>query len=340
MNGLDRLWERRALVKLGALVAPSLAAMPLARALAAEPADQSQNPWPAPSQTIELWPSPPPGARNPAMREEIEETSKTPGTHFRRTHQLTRPRLEVFPAARPNGAAMIIVPGGGFVWQYFDHEGYQIADYLNQHGITACVLFHRLAQDGWAHPADVAISDGQRAIRVLRSRAASLQIDPARIGVMGFSAGGFVATTLQTRHGDTLYAPVDSVDSLSARPYLVAPIYPVQSAEPGVAYADMHRVLFGGTPTAAEIATYSPERHVDARSAPGFYVHCEDDGAVPVANSTRMVERLRAAGISVEAHLFARGGHGFGFVTDAKSPLALWPKLFLGFAQTTGLIPA
>lgn len=294
--------------------------------------------WPAPAASIALWPSPPPGARDPAMRERVEETSPSPHRHFRRVNQITQPRLSVFPASKPNGAAMLIIPGGGFMWNYFDHEGYQVAEFLNRHGISAFVLFYRLAGDGWNRSADVGIADAQRAMRVIRARAEAFAIDPKRLGVLGFSAGGFLTASLQTRHAHNFYDAVDAADALSARPYLAAPIYPVQSLEPGIAYQDAGRVLFGGKLGPAEISAYSPDQNVDRASAPGFFVHAADDTGVPIANSSRLAAALRAKGVAAELHEFATAGHGFGIPEDKSQPVAIWPELFMGFARSQGLL--
>lgn len=294
--------------------------------------------WPAPQAALALWPAPPAGARNPVMKERVEETSESPDKHFRRVNQITQPRLSVFPASNPNGSAMLIIPGGGFIWNYFDHEGYLLAEFLNSHGVTAFVLFYRLAGDGWDRPADVGIADAQRAMRVIRSRAQQFAIDPARVGVIGFSAGGFLTASLQTRHADAIYQPVDAADSLSARPFLAAPIYPVQSLDPAIAYKDAARVLFNGALGSQEIAAYSPDRNVDKDSAPGFFVHAADDYGVPIANSSRLAGALREKGVAAELHEFATGGHGFGYLRPPAGPIAIWPELFLGFARSQGLM--
>ncbi len=283
-------------------------------------------------ETIDLWPRPPAGQTHPGMVEVIEQTSSDPAYSSRRLKGISKPRLEVFPAANPNGAAMLIIPGGGFAWNYFEHEGYYVADALNRAGITCFVLFYRLAEEGWPEPASVGPADAQRAMRVIRADAARFHIDPARLGVMGFSAGGFLTATLATRHDAAFYAPVDARDRLSARPLLAAPIYPVQTVDPAYAYVGVAPSLFGGKVTAADIATWSPDRNVTVATAPTFLAHAEDDGLVPVANSTRLRDALVAQKIPVETHLFAHGGHGFGIPNDPGAR-GLWIPLFLNFAH-------
>lgn len=284
-------------------------------------------------EIIELWPRPPAGALNPDMSELVEQSSSDPAYSSRRMKGISRPRMAAFPAAQPNGSAMLIIPGGGFAWNYFEHEGYYIADVLNRAGISCFVLFYRLAQDGWSEPAKVGPADAQRAMRVIRANAARLRLDPARVGVMGFSAGGFLTATLATRHSTPFYAPVDAIDQHNARPLLTAPIYPVQSVDPAYAYGGVAPSLFGGRPTAAQIREWSPDLNVTAAAVPTFLVHAEDDGTVPVANTMRLRDAMVAAGVTVETHLWGHGGHGFGVRPQPGHPDGLWLPLFLNFAR-------
>ena len=294
--------------------------------------------WPKPSVTIDLWPTGVTGQTHSDIKEIVEETSKDPHIHFRRVQGITRPRMAVFPAHKPNGSAMLIIPGGGFIWNYFDHEGYQLADTLNAQGITCFVLFYRLAQDGWDKPAEVGVADAQRAMRLIRSHAPQFKLDPARVGVIGFSAGGFLTASLATRHAASFYTPVDAADSLDARPFIAAPIYAVQSVDPAYAYGDIGRVLFDNKVTPDIIQTWSPDRNVDARTPPVFLVHTEVDDAVPVANAFHLRDACKAQGITVEPHVFAEGRHGFGVTATPDQPCHIWPQLFVNFARSQGLM--
>lgn len=295
--------------------------------------------WPEPAQFIDLWPDGPREAVPPGLAEVVEDTAPERRDILRRrAGRITRPRLAVFPAPRPNGGAMLIIPGGGFAWNYFDHEGYQLAALLAAEGVTAFVLFYRLATDGWANRADVGPADAQRALRIIAHRGGELGVDPGRIGVTGFSAGGFVTATMLTRFGARFYDRVDAADDRTVQPLLAAPIYPVQSLDPAVAYAGAANALFGGPATAEQIARYSPENN----AAPGlpacFLVHAEDDATVPVANTTRLRDALRAHGNVVETHLFARGRHGFGMDDGPSEPWSIWPRLFIAFVRREGLM--
>jgi acetyl esterase/lipase len=288
-------------------------------------------------EVIDLWPHPPAGALHPDMAEIVEQTSTSPNYSSRRMKGITRPRMQVYPAQQPNGSAMLIIPGGGFEWNYFDHEGVHIADILNRAGITCFILFYRLALDGWKDPASVGPADAQRAMRVIRANAKRLQLDPARIGVMGFSAGGFLTTTMATRYATPFYAPVDATDQLSPQPFLTAPIYPVQSVDPAYAYGGVAPALFGGTPTPEQIRQWSPDLNVTPQAAPTFLVHAEDDTTVPVANTVRLRDAMAAAKVTVETHLLAHGGHGFGIGWRQGFPDGLWLPLFLNFAREAKL---
>ncbi len=304
--------------------------------LAAEAAAQPTAP--GGGEVIDLWPRPPAGQKHPGMEEVVEQTSSYPAYSGRRMKGISRPRIVAFPAAEPNGGAMLIIPGGGFAWNYFEHEGYNAARALNAAGISCFVLFYRLAQDGWADPAAVGAADTQRAMRVIRANAGRFHIDPARVGVLGFSAGGFLTATLATRHAMPFYTSVDAIDGESARPLLAAPIYPVQTLDPAFAYVDTAPSLFGRKQaTPAEIRAWSPDLNVTAAASPAFLVHAEDDGLVPVANTTRLRDALVAQKITVETHLFARGGHGFGLRRDPGGPGGLWLPLFLSFAHNQKL---
>ena len=294
--------------------------------------------WPEPSSMIDLWPMGVSGQLNPNLKEVVIDDSKDGKTHFRHLSGVSKPRLAVFPAKKPNGGAMLIIPGGGFVNNYFDHEGYMLADYLNSQGITCFVLFYRLAQDGWDRPPFVGPADTLRAMRLIKQNAAQYKLDSTRVGVIGFSAGGFLTGTLATRHAATFYEPVDAADALDARPMLAAPIYAVQSMDPAIGYSGSAKTLFGGNITPDIIQTWSPDHNVDATTPPIFMVQAEDDDAVPIANTLSFRDACKAQKITVETHLFAKGGHGFGMKPDLNMPYHIWPQLFVNFARSQGLM--
>lgn len=334
--------RRDILIGAGGIVAGSLAGHVAAQTPPPEamvPADKQLKiqGWPAPVATIDLWPGVAPGLLNPDLKEVVTETSTDPQIHVRHVNGISRPRLSVFPAANPNGAAMIVIPGGGYVDNWFDHEGYEIASFLNAQGISAFVLFYRLPKEGWAKAADAPVSDAQRAMRLVRSQAAKYGIDPARVGVLGFSAGGHLTASIATRYDAKVYDAVDDADSLSARPYLAAPIYPVISMDPAIAHMGSREALLGLAPTAEQLVTYSPDKMVTKDTPPCFLTHAEDDATVPVENTILFRAALKAAGVTVETHLFPEGGHGFGLRHVVGMPAHAWGDLFLAFAKARGL---
>lgn len=280
----------------------------------------------APDASIALWPErhlmPPYG-----LIEQIVQRSDDPNASDRMLQGITRPRLDIFRPTTPNGAAAILAPGGGYRYVVIDKEGYELARWLRDRGVTVYVLFYRLPGDGWTKGSDVPLADAQRAVRLVRSRAKIDSIDPARVTFVGFSAGGQVATSLLTRFDARVYAPVDSADSLSARPDALAAIYPVVSMDPAIAHAVSREKLISANPDAEQQKLYSPELNVRRDQSPLWLLHAEDDSVVKVANSVRLREATRAVGAPVEAHFFERGEHGFGLMKTAGLPVAIWPEL-------------
>ena len=294
--------------------------------------------WPEPAATLDLWPDGvAPGLLKPDLTEETVEEG-TPGKfHYRAVHGVSRPRLCVFPAPRPNGAALVITPGGSYRRIAFDIEGYELAKFFMAKGITVFVLLYRLPAEGWADAADAPLADAQRAMRMVRAHAGRYGVDPARVAFMGFSAGGHVCSSLATRYDAHVYDPVDAADGLSARPLLCAPIYPVLSMDPAIAHMQSRQNLLGDNPSDEQLRLHSPEKMVTAATPPCFLTHAEDDPAVPVANTLVFRAALKAAGVPVEAHLFPTGGHGFGLRKVEGTPTHAWADLFLAFARSRGL---
>jgi acetyl esterase/lipase len=290
-----------------------------------------------PGETIDLWPAGAPGMPATPPVETVDERSSDPALPDRAVHGVARPRMVVFRPARPNGAAVLIAPGGGYARIVIDKEGYEVARWLAARGVTVFVLFYRLPGDGWAAGADVALADAQRAMRLIRYHARDYGIDPARLAMMGFSAGGHVCGDLATRFDATVYRPVDAADGSSARPMLAAPIYAVQSMSMPLAHPGSRTLLIGKDASPAMERAHSTAANVTARAPPMFLVHAEDDATVPIDNTLEMRAALRRAGVAVETHLFAEGGHGFGLRRAAGKPAAIWPTLFLDWASAMGL---
>jgi acetyl esterase/lipase len=311
----------------------------VASGLLAKAADAAQHPgtWPAfPAEEIDLWPGTPPGAPAVLPVEQVIETGSDEH-HGRMVKGIARPRMKVFRPARPNGAALLVTPGGGYSVIVIDVEGYQIAPWLAERGWTVFVLYYRLPGEGWANRADVPLADAQRAMRLIRSRAAHYGFDPDKVGALGFSAGGHVCGDLATRHDVKVYDPVDAADRLSARPAIAAPIYAVQSMSAPLAHGGSRDMLLGPNPSPDIARAHSTAHNVSATTPPCFLAHAEDDVVVSVENTVEMRAALKAAGVKVETHLFTAGNHGFGLPGPAGEPARHWPELFAAWAKAQGL---
>lgn len=286
---------------------------------------------PQPTETIDLWPTGAPGKPAKPLVETVNERSTDPHFADRAVFGISRPRMAVFRPERPNGAAVMITPGGGYKWVVVDKEGYELARWLSARGYTVFVLFYRLPGEGWAAGPNVVLQDTQRAIRLIRHRAADYSIDPSQVAAIGFSAGGHACADLAARFAATVYTAVDTADIQSARPFVAAPIYPVVSMSAPNAHAGSRGKLLGLEASSASERAYSPHLNIPANAPPHFILHAEDDDVVPVENALLLRAALRARTIAVETHLFANGGHGFGLRKAIGKPVAAWPELLLAW---------
>lgn len=295
----------------------------------------SQRAPPDPPETIRLWPGPAPGGERVSVTPRVTERSIDPSFRDRFAQHTTDPILTVLRPAQPDGSSMLLIPGGGYRWAVIDKEGLDCARVFAGAGVTCFVLRYRLPGDGWTAGPDAPLQDAQRALRLVRARAVAEGLDPARIAVLGASAGGHLAGLLTAR-AEATYAPVDAADAVSHRPDLSLLLYPVATMADPHAHAGSRRELLGETPTAEAVARYSLER-LDWRGRPPvFLAHAMDDEAVPVENSLSLLSALKAAGVPAEAHLFQEGGHGFGIRLIEGRPAAVWPQLALAWAARHG----
>lgn len=318
-----------------ALALSAAAATPLpARAMT--PVSQAVAP-PDPTETIRLWALGAPGGERVTVTPEVTERSTDPAFHDRFARYTTDPILTVLRPERPNGASLLLIPGGGYKWAVVDKEGLDCARVFAAAGITCFVLRYRLPGDGWAAGPDAPLQDAQRALRLVRARAAADGLDPTRVAVLGASAGGHLAGMLTARTDQT-YAPVDDADAVSMRPDLSILLYPVATMSDPFVHTGSRKEMLGQTPSAEAIARYSLERMDWSGRPPVFLLHAMDDEAVPVENSLQLLPVIKAAGVPVEAHLFQEGGHGFGVRLIAGKPAAVWPELVLRWAARTGWV--
>jgi len=214
----------------------------------------------------------------------------------------------VYPAARPFGSAIVVCPGGGYAG-LADHEGSGYALFLNRLGVTAFVLEYRLGSHGYRYP--VELEDVQRALRLVRSQAKERKIDPKKIGVMGSSAGGHLASMAVTRFDNGNRRAADPIDRFGCRPDFGILCYAVISMGP-IGHAGSRDNLLGPNPSQALIDETSSEKQVTAQTPPCFIWHTEDDPVVPVANSVAFADALQKAGVPYELHLYPHGNHGLG----------------------------
>ena len=256
--------------------------------------------------SIPLWPTGAPGAAD------FKAQPLPPDSPPVFLRNIVNPDLRVFRPARPNGHALLVIPGGAYWFVSVANEGVELAERLTPSGITVFVLTYRLPGEGWKHRSDVPLQDAQRAMRVIRSNASAFAIDPGKVSALGFSAGGHLTATLATAHAEQTYAPGDSTDEMSARPLATALVYPVITMANQWTHAMSRKLLLGDNPTEAEVQRRSAERQVDSSTPPSFVVHAYDDAAVPVENSLHFVAAMREAKRPVEAHFLQEGGHAFG----------------------------
>ena len=250
------------------------------------------------------------------------------------------PTLTPYYAANPvpTGTAVVVCPGGGYTHLAMDHEGKQVADWMNMIGITAFVLKYRLGPK-YHHP--VELMDAQRAIRYVRSLAPALKLDASRIGIMGFSAGGHLASTTGTFLEDPTPANItrDEIDRGSARPDFMILGYPVITLTEAWVHKGSRKNLLGETPDPALLARLSNDTQVTKNTPPTFLFHTDDDAGVPPENSVTFYLALKKAGVPAELHVYQHGKHGVGLAPD-DPVLKTWPARLADWLRVRGLVPA
>jgi acetyl esterase/lipase len=321
---MHSLCDRRSVLTLGAIAA------------VVRPA-KAQTGVPEAAEIVPLWPGQPPGDCGAHLALRIDEKSPDPSAfHARWVSGIASPSLSVFRPDRPDGSAILVVPGGGYEFLSIDNEGIEVARRLTAFGVTVFVLLHRLPREGWAGRSDVPLQDAQRAMRLIRANAARFNVDPARIGVLGFSAGGHVAACLATRAGSRVYDAVDVADTYDAAPAFAGLMYPVITMAEGC-HTGSRDALLGSAPSAPAIAAYSCERLVSPATPPCFICLSARDDIVPYRpNGLAMYTALCDRGVSAELHVFQDGKHGFGARAVKGTPPSAWPELLLHWGYGNG----
>jgi acetyl esterase/lipase len=287
------------------------------RTRAAEPAE--------PARTVPLWPQGAPGARGTDPDKDVP------------TLTIWLPKPEV-----ATGAAVVVCPGGGYQMLANDHEGKQVAEWLNSLGVSAFVLKYRLGPR-YHHPA--MLQDAGRAIRTVRAGASRWGLDPNRIAIVGFSAGGHLASTAGTHFDAGKPDSDDPIERVSSRPDRLILVYPVIALATPYGHSGSLRNLLGEKPAPDLVESLSNERQVTKDTPPTFLAHTNADTGVPAENSLLFALALRKAGVPVELHLFERGQHGLGlgngtaqFKIAADPAFQAWPKLCETWLKNQGFL--
>lgn len=286
---------------------------------------------------LPLWPGKVPGGEHVTVTQEQGPRSAKSDAYDTFFAHITTPTLTVLRPAKPNGAALLMIPGGGYRRVVLGHEGINISRRFAQAGFTCFSLLYRLPADGWAAGPEAPLQDAQRALRTVRSLAPRYGYDANRIGVIGFSAGGHLAGWLASRQSVATQAVNDAIDREPLSPRAAALIYPVITMTAPLAHNGSRVELIGEPASDEKRRAYSLENAVEPTTPPTFLAHAIDDKTVPVENSLMMLASLRAAHIPAEAHLFETGGHGFG-LTLPDGTASPWPDLFETFAKRHGLL--
>ena len=289
----------------------------------------------AQNQIVPIWPNGAPGAiSNDAY---IESVSLDEFNTIKGISKISQPNLTVFLAdsITANGASVIVCPGGGYTHLAINKEGYKVAQWLNTFGISAFVLKYRMpSNETMINKTIGPLQDAQEAVRIVRANAKKWNINPDKIGVLGFSAGGHLASTIATHYNDNVYL---SHYETSARPDFSILIYPVISMEDDITHKGSKLNLLGENPSSDLILKYSNDLQINASTPPTFLVHATDDTVVPVENSINYYISLKNNKVPAEIHIYENGGHGFGLGRNGTN--TNWPKACENWLIANTIIP-
>ena len=248
-----------------------------------------------------------------------------------------KPTVTEYPAPpeKATGAAIVICPGGGYGHLALSHEGRDIAEWMNGLGVTAFVLKYRHRNMGYGHPAP--LLDAQRAVRFARANAERYQIDDDKIGIIGFSAGGHLASTVGTHFDGGRRDATDPIDRVSCRPDFMILVYPVVALSTEYAHGGSKKNLLGDDPDPTIVASLSNETQVTEKTPPTFLMHTGGDSAVPPENSVLFYMALRKARVPAELHIYEKGGHGYGLAPNDRV-LSTWPGRCEDWLRGRGVI--
>lgn len=275
-----------------------------------------------PSRVWKLWEGKPPGDFTVPGPETVTEPKPTDKLPILRITNIAEPRLEFYePAAgKKNGAAVVIVPGGGFGILASGHEGSELAEWFRDRGFVAAVLQHRCPTNKLAKPSELPAQDTQRALSLVRAKAAELGVKPERVGLFGFSAGGQVALIAATNEAQRLYPAADETDKMSCRPDFLMLCYP-------------WKILADNS-----LTELKPEIHIGPTTPPTFLAQANDDPGSLAEGSTLAFLALRKAKVSAELHIYSTGGHGFGLRPNSTQAPGDWPGRAELWLKARGLL--
>jgi acetyl esterase/lipase len=272
-------------------------------------------------EEIALWPGAAPGSGGPSGPEKIGSS----GTGLGAVSNVTTPRLRVYRPQQPNGTGIVICAGGGYFRIQLQKESTPVAQWLQQRGFTVFELIYRLPNDGW--DAGAPFADAQRAMKIVRTRAAEFQLDPGRIGIMGFSAGGHLAGMTALTPARPLYQGRDRYEAASARPDFAVLLFPVVSLREPYTGSRARREIIGTKPSAEAQAEWSLETHADKAAPPTIIFSAADDPITPPGHGIALFQALQQVGAKSELHIFETGGHGWG-LGKPDQPISQWPNIF------------
>jgi acetyl esterase/lipase len=282
---------------------------------------------PQPREEIRLWPGTPPGAG----RVEGPEKIGTEGAGLGAVSNVAVARMRVYRPAVPNGAAVLVAGGGGYFRIQLKKESTPAAEWLAGQGFTVFELIYRLPSDGW--DAAVPFIDAQRAMKIVRTRAGEFGIDPRRIGIMGFSAGGHLAGFTAYQPARALYSGSDAYEHVSARPDFAVLLFPVVTLRKPYDTTRTRRAIIGKDAGEKAAAAWSLDTYASKDAPPTIIFAAADDPTTPPGHGIALFQSLIAAGASAELHLFREGGHGWGLGTP-EQVISQWPGLFAHWARS------
>lgn len=282
-------------------------------------------------QTLPLWHGNPPLQQQSDLKEEATQQG------ILRIANVQIPTIEVYLPTKQiaTGEAVVIFPGGGYGILAYDWEGTDFAKWLNAQGIAGVVVKYRLPiSKSLTDPKEVPLMDAQRAIRLVRQYAEAWNINPSKVGVMGFSAGGHLASTLSTQFLHEVNRSKDEIDAISARPDFSILVYPVISFRDAAVHSGSRKNLIGENASQELMDRFSGELNVNSQTPPTFLVHAQDDKGVPIENSLLYYQALHKNGVKASLHIYPTGGHGFGFGLG-KGAVEGWREVLLKWMRET-----